>query len=230
MSALWPYVFVGEREAYFSGEPNDSTASDNSTSLGEKAQHMKYLVRWNLKTGEVNFLEQDREWHFFIGSTSASTILIQGGRYQELLLRNFHTGEERYLWKGPIDGSEQGLIYNGAVSQNKRFAVFHGSFIPDGPQTWLVRLQDLKAVKVCSGKYVGLGGLSPDGKKICMYSEGTRLFWWRMDPDSMTYALIPKFYVIDIGKAYADLDGPKAFYVKDKLKGEWFPLGEQAGK
>ena len=66
---------------------------------------------------------------------------------------------------------------------------------------------------------------------MCVAVGGTRLHWWRLDPDEMDYNLIPQLYVIDVRKAYEDLDGPRSFCVPDRLKGEWHALktDEQVG-
>ena len=113
---------------------------------------------------------------------------------------------------------------SGALTRNGEFALFYAARRGGHGESWLVRLVDLKAVRIG----IGGGTLSPDGTKVCTSTGGSRLFWWRLDPDEMMYRLIPNIYVIDISGAYADLDGPKAFAVQDRLRGEWHPLGEDA--
>jgi hypothetical protein len=86
---------------------------------------------------------------------------------------------------------------------------------------WLARLSDLKAVVLCSvpPDYEILAyDATPDLKKICTVIQKSPL-GGLFEEDVHFYPA--EIFVLDTTKSIADLDGPKSFDIRERLKGEW---------
>lgn len=176
---------------------------------------------WDLSTGEIRRTPKLGVTGFS-GGPAEHRIVVSGWN---LSLLNVKTDVKTDFAKLEYSGRPYEYdIEDGSVRRDARYALFKVGRDKKHSEVWLVRLEDFKAIRVARVAW-GLGcSISPDGNRICVSVGGKRLHWWRLDPDWMDHHLIPRLYVTDISEAYADLDGPKAFDVRDRLGGEWHPL------
>jgi hypothetical protein len=180
------------------------------------------LHRWDLTTGKVVSYPIMPVW--FMGRAPDGRYVVKrspSGRWRfAAVLFDPETRTESVL----VDGLDTfpnpfNLGFEWAFTPNMHFAVVGVMAKEEPGQVWLIRMKDLRGTEL--GRFHGQWALSPDGKKLCVITERRRFAWWRLFDEYKYTHLIGGLYVIDISGAYADLDGPTGFDVRDRLAGEW---------
>jgi hypothetical protein len=189
------------------------------------------MIEWDLDKPAVVRSAETLVVRFAKGISGDECLIFRRhrrGLAQSLVLRNMQTGAERSIVRSLALYPNPYRLTAALLSPNGQFAVFGvypKSRSHDRGELWLVNLHNLKAVKV-TNSWAEVGSFSADGNKVCVRVGRTRNTWWRFYDDYRFAHQPAQLYVLDISRAYKDLDGAKAFDVRDFIKAEWSPLEE----